>query len=113
MRVMENLMPRFYFHLASKDSHILDDSGKELASHLSHSGRLGARSIPLAIGVSAQQMRAVIESLPYENSKLSAVAVASLSGNAFRQCWCQASKSITALAMLNAASTAKKYSCSL
>ena len=25
-------MPRFYFHLASKDSHILDDSGKELAT---------------------------------------------------------------------------------
>lgn len=24
-------MPRFYFHLASKDSHIPDDSGKELA----------------------------------------------------------------------------------
>src|SRR6516165_1097599 len=32
MRVMENLMPRFYFHLASKDSHIQDDSGKELAT---------------------------------------------------------------------------------
>jgi len=27
---MENLMPRFYFHLASKDAHIPDDSGKEL-----------------------------------------------------------------------------------
>ena len=25
-------MPRFYFHLASKDSHIPDDSGKELAT---------------------------------------------------------------------------------
>ena len=25
-------MPRFYFHLASKDSHIQDDSGKELAT---------------------------------------------------------------------------------
>jgi hypothetical protein len=32
MRVMENLMPRFYFHLTSKDSHIQDDSGKELAT---------------------------------------------------------------------------------
>jgi len=32
VRVMENLMPRFYFHLASKDSHIPDDSGKELAT---------------------------------------------------------------------------------
>jgi hypothetical protein len=29
---MDNLMPRFYFHLASKDSHIPDDSGKELAT---------------------------------------------------------------------------------
>jgi hypothetical protein len=27
---MENLMPRFYFNLASKDDHIPDDSGKEL-----------------------------------------------------------------------------------
>jgi Domain of unknown function (DUF6894) len=27
---MENLMPRFYFHLASKDAHIPDDFGKEL-----------------------------------------------------------------------------------
>ena len=25
-------MPRFYFHLASKDAHIPDDSGKELAT---------------------------------------------------------------------------------
>ena len=25
-------MPRFYFHLASRDSHILDDRGKELAT---------------------------------------------------------------------------------
>ena len=25
-------MPRFYFHLASKDSHIQDDSGKGLAT---------------------------------------------------------------------------------
>jgi hypothetical protein len=30
VRVMENLMPRFYFHLASKDNHIPDDNGKEL-----------------------------------------------------------------------------------
>jgi hypothetical protein len=29
---MENLMPRFYFNLASKDTHISDDSGKELAT---------------------------------------------------------------------------------
>ena len=29
---MENLMSRFYFNLASKDSHIPDDSGKELAT---------------------------------------------------------------------------------
>jgi uncharacterized protein DUF6894 len=29
---MENLMPRFYFNLASKDAHISDDSGKELAT---------------------------------------------------------------------------------
>jgi Domain of unknown function (DUF6894) len=29
---MENLMPRFYFNLASKDAHIPDDSGKELAT---------------------------------------------------------------------------------
>ncbi len=28
----EDLMPRFYFHLASKDSDISDDCGKELAS---------------------------------------------------------------------------------
>jgi hypothetical protein len=27
---MENLMPRFYFNLASKNRHIPDDSGKEL-----------------------------------------------------------------------------------
>jgi hypothetical protein len=26
----ENVMPRFYFHLRSKEHHILDDSGKEL-----------------------------------------------------------------------------------
>ena len=30
--VTENLMPRFYFNLASKDAHIPDDSGKELAT---------------------------------------------------------------------------------
>jgi hypothetical protein len=30
--VMENLMPRFYFNLASKDAHISDDSGKDLAT---------------------------------------------------------------------------------
>ena len=30
--VMENLMARFYFNLASKDAHIPDDSGKELAT---------------------------------------------------------------------------------
>jgi hypothetical protein len=30
--VMEILMPRFYFNLASKDGHIPDDSGKELAT---------------------------------------------------------------------------------
>jgi len=29
---MESLMPRFYFNLASKDAHIPDDSGKELAT---------------------------------------------------------------------------------
>ena len=28
----EDLVPHFYFHLASKDSHIPDDRGKELAS---------------------------------------------------------------------------------
>jgi hypothetical protein len=28
--VMENLMPRFYFNLASKDAYIPDDTGKEL-----------------------------------------------------------------------------------
>ena len=28
--VVEELMPRFYFHLTSKDSHIPDDCGKEL-----------------------------------------------------------------------------------
>jgi hypothetical protein len=27
---MENLMPRFYFNLSSKDANIPDDSGKEL-----------------------------------------------------------------------------------
>ena len=27
---MENLMPRFYFNLVSKDAHIPDDNGKEL-----------------------------------------------------------------------------------
>jgi hypothetical protein len=27
---MENLMPRFYFNLASRDAYIPDDSGKEL-----------------------------------------------------------------------------------
>ncbi len=30
VRIVENLMPRFYFHLASGDSHIPDDFGKEL-----------------------------------------------------------------------------------
>ena len=30
VRVMENLMPRFYFNLASNDAHIPDHSGKEL-----------------------------------------------------------------------------------
>jgi hypothetical protein len=30
--VVEELMPRFYFHLTSKDSHIPDDAGKELDS---------------------------------------------------------------------------------
>jgi hypothetical protein len=30
MPVTENLMPRFYFNLASKDAAIPDDSGKEL-----------------------------------------------------------------------------------
>ena len=29
---MENLMPRFYFNLASKDANIPDDSGKELGT---------------------------------------------------------------------------------
>jgi hypothetical protein len=29
---MENLMARFYFNLVSKDAHIPDDSGKELAT---------------------------------------------------------------------------------
>jgi len=29
---MENLMPRFYFNLTSKDAHISDDNGKELAT---------------------------------------------------------------------------------
>ena len=32
VRVMENLMPRFYFNLASKDAAIPDNSGKELAT---------------------------------------------------------------------------------
>ena len=32
VNLMENLMPRFYFNLASKDAHIPDDSGKELAT---------------------------------------------------------------------------------
>jgi hypothetical protein len=32
VRVTEILMPRFYFHLSSKDDHIPDDSGKELAT---------------------------------------------------------------------------------
>ena len=32
MLVTENLMPRFYFNLASKDTAIPDDSGKELAT---------------------------------------------------------------------------------
>jgi Domain of unknown function (DUF6894) len=30
--VVEELMPRFYFHLTSKNSHIPDDAGKELDS---------------------------------------------------------------------------------
>ncbi len=30
--VVEDLMPRFYFHLTSKNSQIPDDSGKELAT---------------------------------------------------------------------------------
>jgi hypothetical protein len=30
--VAEELMPRFYFHLTSKDGHIPDDAGKELDS---------------------------------------------------------------------------------
>jgi hypothetical protein len=30
--VVEDLMPRFYFHLVSKDSHTSDDNGKELAT---------------------------------------------------------------------------------
>jgi Domain of unknown function (DUF6894) len=30
--LMENLMPRFYFNVASKDAHIPDDTGKELAT---------------------------------------------------------------------------------
>ena len=30
--LMEKLMPRFYFSLSSKDAHIPDDSGKELAT---------------------------------------------------------------------------------
>ena len=29
--LMEDLVPRFYFHLASKDRHIPDDSDKALA----------------------------------------------------------------------------------
>ena len=32
VHLMENLMPRFYFNLTSKDAHIPDDSGKELAT---------------------------------------------------------------------------------
>ena len=32
VHLMENLMPRFYFNLVSKDAHIPDDSGKELAT---------------------------------------------------------------------------------
>jgi hypothetical protein len=32
MKGLENLMPSFYFNLASKDAHIPDDSGKELAT---------------------------------------------------------------------------------
>ena len=30
--LMDNLMPRFYFNLTSKDAHISDDNGKELAT---------------------------------------------------------------------------------
>ena len=30
LALMENLMPRFYFNLSSKDANIPDDSGKEL-----------------------------------------------------------------------------------
>jgi hypothetical protein len=29
---VEDLMPRFYFHLASKDGHTPDDNGKQLAT---------------------------------------------------------------------------------
>jgi hypothetical protein len=32
LTLVEELMPRFYFHLTSKDSRISDDSGKELSS---------------------------------------------------------------------------------
>jgi hypothetical protein len=29
---LEDLMPRFYFHLTSKDEHITDDGGKDLGT---------------------------------------------------------------------------------
>jgi hypothetical protein len=32
LTLLEELMPRFYFHLTSKDSRISDDIGKELSS---------------------------------------------------------------------------------
>jgi hypothetical protein len=32
LALMENLMPRFYFNLSSKDANIPDDSGKELVT---------------------------------------------------------------------------------
>jgi hypothetical protein len=40
---MENLMPRYYFNLASKDANIPDDSGKELSTlndAYEHAGKL-------------------------------------------------------------------------
>jgi hypothetical protein len=39
------------------------------------------------VKVSAQQMRAAIESLPYENPKLSAVAIASMNERDFARDW--------------------------
>jgi len=32
LKLVEDLMPRFYFHLTSKDSRISDERGKELSS---------------------------------------------------------------------------------